>query len=146
MIIFKVGTWLNFSLILQAFNLDMLPCKRRRFNRIFQKNGTKWNVAPLFANKIKSKERITLMENENILSNDKKVAKIFHEFFSNVAKCLNISWNSDLISGTSQTDPVLHSIEKCSKHPSIINIKKKEWIFQVINFPSNLKLKRNFLN
>ena len=29
-----------------------------------------------------------------------------------------------LISGTSKTDPVLQSIEKLSKHPSIINIKK----------------------
>ena len=30
-----------------------------------------------------------------------------------------------LISGTSQTDPVLQSIDKFSKHPSIINIKKR---------------------
>ena len=30
-----------------------------------------------------------------------------------------------LISGTSQTDSVLHYIEKFSEHPSIINIKKR---------------------
>ena len=82
------------------------------------------NVAPLFSNKIKSKERITLTVNENIISSDKKVAETFHEFFSNVVKCLNISQNSHLISGISQTDPVLHSIEKFSKHSGIINIKK----------------------
>ena len=62
------------------------------------------------------------MENENIISNDKKVAETFHEFFSSVVKCLNISQNPYLISGTSQTDSVLQSIEKFSKHPSIINI------------------------
>ena len=82
-------------------------------------------VAPLFSNKIKSKERITLIENENIISNDKKVAETFHELFSNVVKCLNISQNPYLISGTSQTDPVLQSMEIFSKHPSIINIKKR---------------------
>ena len=65
------------------------------------------NVAPLFSNKIKSKERITLIENENIISNDKKVAETFLEFFSNVVKSSNISQNPYLVSGTSQTDPVL---------------------------------------
>ena len=78
-----------------------------------------------FSNKIGSKERITLIENENIISSDKKIAETFHEFFSNVVKCLNISQNPHLISGTSQTDPVLHSIEKFSKHPSTTNIKKR---------------------
>ena len=53
---------------------------------------------------MKYKERITLIENENIISNDKKIAEIFHEFFSNVAKSLNISQNPYLISGTSQID------------------------------------------
>ena len=65
------------------------------------------------------------LKNENVISNDKKVAETFHEFFSNVVKSLNISQNPYLISGTSQTDPVLQSIEKFSKHPSIINIKKR---------------------
>ena len=82
--------------------------------KLVRDNKTFWkNVAPLFSNKIKSKERITLIENENIISNDKKVAKTFHEFFRNV-KCLDISQNPYLISGTSQTDLVLQSIEKFS--------------------------------
>ena len=37
----------------------------------------KWNVklvAPLFSNKIKSKVRIALIENEEIISNDKEIA------------------------------------------------------------------------
>ena len=79
------------------------------------------NVARLFSNKIKSKEKITLIKNENIISNNKEVAEIFHEFFTNILKSLNISLTPILIFRTSQTDPVLQSIEK---HPSIINIKK----------------------
>ena len=42
-----------------------------------------------------------------------------------ICKTLNISRNPYLISATSQTDPVLQSIEKFSKHPCIINIKKR---------------------
>ena len=71
------------------------------------------NFAPLFSNKIKSKEKNTLIENENIISNDKKVDETFNEFFSNV-KSLNIPQNPYLISQKSQTDPVLQSIEKFS--------------------------------
>ena len=51
-----------------------------------------------------------------------KLAETFQEVFSNVAKSLNISQIPNLIFKTSQTDPVLKSIEKLSKHPSIINI------------------------
>ena len=56
----------------------------------------------------------------HIISNDKKVAETFHEFYSNVVKTLNISQNPNLISGASQTDSVLQSIEKFFKHPSTI--------------------------
>ena len=80
---------------------------------------------PLFSNKIKSKEKVTLIENNNIISDDKKVDETLDEFFINGVKTLNISRNPYLISGTSQTDPALQSIEKFSKHPSIINIKRR---------------------
>ena len=83
------------------------------------------NVASLFSNQIKSKERTTPILNDNIISNDKKVAETFHEFFTNVAETLNISKNSYTIFGTCQTDPVLQSTVKVSEHPSIINIKNR---------------------
>ena len=98
-------------------NLDV---QLLRYNKNFWKN-----VALIFSNKIKSKERITLIENENTISNDKKVAENFHEFFSNVLKTLNISQNSNLTSGTSQTDPFVQSIEKFCKDPSIIKLKSE---------------------
>ena len=40
------------------------------------------NIATLISNKIKSKERITLIENEKIILNIKKVAGTFHELNS----------------------------------------------------------------
>ena len=84
-----------------------------------------WKIlVPLFSNKIKSKERITLIENGNIISSDKKVDETFHKFLSNAVKSLNIFSKLkyflilNIISATSQTDPVLESIEKFSKHPT----------------------------
>ena len=53
------------------------------------------------------------------------MAETFHEFLSTVVKALNIFQNPYLVSGTCQTDPVLQSIEKFSKHPSIINTKNR---------------------
>ena len=79
----------------------------------------------LFSNKIKSKKESHFVKTRISFKNDKNVAETFHEFFSNDLKSLNFSQNPYLISGTSQTDPVLQSIEKYSKHSSIINVKKK---------------------
>ena len=80
---------------------------------------------PLVSNKIKSKARITFTENENIISSGKKVAKTFRKIFSDIVKTLNISKNTYFVSDTSQTDPVLQSIEKFSKYPKTLNIKNR---------------------
>ena len=80
---------------------------------------------PLVSNKIKSKARITFTENENIISSGKKVAKTFRKIFSDIVKTLNISKNTYFVSETSQTDPVLQSIEKFSKYPKTLNIKNR---------------------
>ena len=47
-------------------------------------------ISPLFPNKIKSKEKITLVENDEIISSDIEVAKTFQNFFSSIVKNLNI--------------------------------------------------------
>ena len=43
-------------------------------------------ISPLFSNKIKSKEKITLAENDEIISSDMEVAKTFQNFFSSIVK------------------------------------------------------------
>ena len=66
-------------------------------------------VKPLFSNKIKSAEYITLKENGKNISNDKKLARIFNELFVNVVPNLGMS---------------IKAISKYKNHPSIISIKK----------------------
>ena len=82
-------------------------------------------LSPLFSNKIKSKEKITLVENDEIISSDIEVAKTFQNFFSSIAKNLNIQRDETHHSKTTLENPVLACIEKFSKHPSIVSIKKR---------------------
>ena len=89
-------------------------------------NKTFWKIiSPLFSNKIKSKEKITLVENDEITLSDVEVAKTFQNFFSSIVKHLNIERDETHLSKTTQENPVLSCIEKFSKHPSIVSIKKR---------------------
>ena len=82
-------------------------------------------ISPLFSNKIKSKENITLAENDEIISNDIEVAKTFQNFFGSIVKNLNIQRDEKHRSKTTQDNSVLACIEKFSEHPSIISINKR---------------------
>ena len=44
----------------------------------------------MLSNKFVISEKITLVDNEKIIDNDKKIAKALNEFFSNIIKNLNI--------------------------------------------------------
>ena len=44
------------------------------------------NVKPLFSNKVKAKTNIKLIENDETIDNDIKIAKIFNEYFVNTGK------------------------------------------------------------
>ena len=82
-------------------------------------------VKPLFSNRIKSTEYITLEENGKIISNDKELARIFNEFFVNIVPGLGINTNlSFLINTDNENDPIEKAIAKYKNHPSIISIKK----------------------
>ena len=47
-------------------------------------------VKPVLSDKVKSRETIILVNNENIESNENEVAKTFNDFFSNIVKSLKI--------------------------------------------------------
>ena len=58
----------------------------------FVKDNKKFlkKISPLVSNKIKSKEKITLVENNEITSRDIEVANFFQNFFSSIVKNLNV--------------------------------------------------------
>ena len=45
----------------------------------------------MLSNKLVSSEKITLIENEKFLPDDKEIAKVLNDFFSDMNKSLNIS-------------------------------------------------------
>jgi len=88
-------------------------------------------VNPLFSEKGVSIDKISLAENKEIISDDKHVAEIFNDFFSNAVKNLNIDYYEHfsfdhyfLCKDTEQDDPILKAIEKYENHPSILKIKE----------------------
>ena len=70
-------------------------------------------VKPLFSEKKNTKENITLVENNNIISSEIEIAEKLNAFFSNIVKELNIKAKEDLLCDVSDIDdPVERAIQK----------------------------------
>ena len=105
--------------------------KKEYFAKINEKdisdNRKFWQtVKPIISDKIKSKESIILVKNNNIRSNEFHVAKTFNEFFSNIVKNLEIPEYQceDNLRIRVSSNPVLHAIMKYRNHPSINTIRQ----------------------
>ena len=90
---------------------------------------------PLFTDKTSGQNKIVLVENENIIIDDKMICEIFNSYFVNITDTLPITAppESD-VEITSTTDRVLHSIQKYRNHPSIIRIKENIGVVDKFEF------------
>ena len=81
---------------------------------------------PFFSDKGMTNTRITLIDHDKIISEDKEVAEALNSFFENAVKGLNIPIPHEHISqcDVNTTDPIDIAIQKYSKHPSILKIKE----------------------
>ena len=87
-------------------------------NKTFRKT-----VKPLFGNKIKCKSQIALVEDNNLVTDDKVLAKTFNKFFVNVAATLGIKFEK-LPSNYHDINYNLDElIIRYNDHPSILAIK-----------------------
>ena len=92
-----------------------IDIKRLTDNKLFWKT-----IAPFLSRKGSSSSRITLVENNKVLSEDQDVANELNIFFETAVKSLNITENPHLLSDTNNlTDPVDIAIKKFEFHPSI---------------------------
>ena len=83
-------------------------------------------VAPLFSNKSKASNKITLSENEKLIMNDQKCAELFNNYFNSIVKELNIPIDQNLLNDASIFgDPIIAGVYKYKRHPSILKIKEK---------------------
>ena len=102
--------------------------KTQYYSNIDEKNVTDnkafWKtVKPFFSDKITSKEKITLIEENEIVSNDENTAQVLNTFFLNIVGSLNIPEyiTNDPVSDNI-SDPIIKLIVKYRKHPSILTI------------------------
>ena len=82
------------------------------------------NSKALLSKKFNVKERISLVENGEIVRNEK--TEVFNNFFGNIVKNLNIPQYSDFDPVIENVkDPTLKAILKYKKHSSILAIRTK---------------------
>ena len=103
--------------------------KKKRYANLNHKdiadNKQFWKtMKPLLSDKSKSNEKITLVEANEIISEDKDNAELLHSFFANAVKNLKIPEfsNSDP-QAENVSHPIFKAILKYKNHPSIIAIK-----------------------
>ena len=67
-------------------------------------------------------ERITLIKNEKVVSDERELEKIFEEYFSNIAPNLDIQHPASIIL---HHDPVSNAMKEFESHRIILEIKKQ---------------------
>ena len=82
-------------------------------NKLFRKT-----VKPSFTDKTLKDERITLVKNNKVISDDSKLAEIFGKYFGNIVQNLRIDGLNN-ISSDNDTVTIRRAIEKYQNHPSI---------------------------
>ena len=102
-------------------------CKREYFDKLNVKTTTKpfWKTCKsYFSNKHShGGSKITLIENNRIISEKNKIAKTFNTYFESVIDSLNLfEWIGESVNFSDKIEQILFKI---SKHPSILKKSKK---------------------
>ena len=101
-------------------------------NRIFWKT-----VKPLFSGKHILNKKITLVEKNDIVSNDADVAELMNLYFSFAVQDLEIDgYAENLCSSSVNSDPISKIIVKFKEHPSILKIKERIIVKETFRLPT----------
>ena len=112
--------------------------KRSFYNRLTISDITDkkkfWEtVKPAFSDKGRSNLKITLIKNDTLILNDKKVAETMNDYFVSITDSSCLKKNSAVtISTEGISDPIERAIIKYSKHPSIRKIRSS--VQKMMNF------------
>ena len=80
-------------------------------------------MKPFLSDKNKATEKIPLVSDDKIFSDDLEIAEKFNDFFKNAVNNLNLSSNENLLlSATHLSDPVQIATEQYKNHSSILTI------------------------
>ena len=107
-----------------------LFCKERKkyYNNLdiksFTDNKKFWkSIKPLFSDKHFTANKITLLDGNDIISEDAEVAKTFNDYFSNIVRRLNSEGYKNEYCFSPDLDNISNIIEQFKNHPSIQKIK-----------------------
>ena len=130
---FKNRTDENFKAFKKQKNFTNRLAKRERVKYFanldlnkYTDNIKFWNtVKPMFSNTGVGRNKITLAENGEVVTDDKVNSENFNEFFIDAVSSLAIEENRALLDDVDDIiDPVKRATKKFGHHPSIIDIKK----------------------
>ena len=77
-------------------------------------------IKPLFSDKHFCNNKITLIEGEEIVSEDQELAEIFNSYFANVVDNLDIEgFETQNFNYSPELDYISNNIKKFQNHPSI---------------------------
>ena len=93
-------------------------------------------IKPLFSEKYISNMKITLLEGDEIISTDPKVAETSNNFFTNAVENLNITGFVTDYSKNPELDTISNIIERFKNQPSILKIKDNVKIETKFQFSS----------
>ena len=133
--------------------VSLLPKTKRDYfahldTRIMKGNTKFWKaVNPLFSEKCYSKEPISLISKDCLITKKDDPAKTFINFFSSIVEKLGMEHVLDDESNLPNIhDPILKAIAKCGNHPSILRIKnymkEKEDLYFSFEFVGKPKISK----
>ena len=104
--------------------------------KLITDNKKFWNtIGPLFSDKHFSKKKITLVEGEEIITDDQIIAETFNSYFANIVESLDIQgFVTYDYSYQPELDYITNIINKFKNHPSIMKIKENIVITERFNF------------
>ena len=89
----------------------------------------------MFSDKIQTSTAITLLENDDLLNDNRVVANIFNDYFMRITDSLNIPVVSENLTPTTQIiDPLDIALKKYKFHPSIKRINERVQVEQRFEF------------
>ena len=102
-----------------------LICDNRKF----------WKqVKPFFSDKTPSNCNITLVENEEIITDPSRCTEIFNNFFADAVLSLDIDRNLNVNDSAIDDNPVEKAIDMFKNHPSIIKINQAGFLKDKFSF------------
>ena len=79
----------------------------------------------MFGNSGATTQKINLVENEEVIADDGKIAETFNDFFDKAVSNLNLVENTGILNDANHLlAPVEKALHKFKDHPSILEIKK----------------------